>query len=195
MDILRPSRKENAIGNIRQAGNAGGTYGVQNARNWNPSDRTKTTIREQTENTYNVSQPHYKQDCGYMNTSHQPIENQRQSTNYSYTGNSSAAAGTTNGPVYNAAYNANLNPTKEKLLVNQVNVGCNPHLNTNQNIKMSKIEIKHASQGPINMPKESANLSTYGEITGRNTREYGSNRNESDLLNAFNSNPYTKPSE
>ena len=194
LDIIRPSRKENAIGNIRQSGNAGGNYGVQQARTWDPSDRTKTTIREQTENTYSVSQPHYKQDGGYATTQYQAIENQRQSTNHSYTGNSSAAPGTTNGPVYNAAYNANLNPDKEKLIVNQMNVGCNPQFNANKNIKMSKIGIRHASQGPINMPKESANLSTYGEIGGRNTRgRDSSNRNESDLLNAFNSNPFTKP--
>ena len=194
LDILRPSRKENTIGNIRQSGNAGGNYGVQQARTWDPSDRTKTTIREQTEKTYSLSQPHYKHDGGYATTQHQPIENQRQSTNHSYTGNSSAAPGTTNGPVYNAAYNANLNPNKEKLVVNQMNVGCNPQFNANKNIKMSKIGVRHASQGPINMPKESANLSTYGESGGRNTRGWdNSNRNEADLLNAFNSNPFTKP--
>jgi hypothetical protein len=195
LDIIRPSRKENAIGNIRQNGNAGGNYGVEQSVTWNPSDRTKTTIREQTEKTYDVSQPHYKRDGGYATTQYQPVENQRQSTNTSYTGNSSAAQGALSGPVYNAAYNAHLNPNKEKLLSNQMNVGCNPHFNANQNIKMSKIGVRHASQGPVNMPKESANMATYGEVGGRNTRgqTVDCNRNESDLLNAFNNNPFTKP--
>tara|TARA_B110000046_G_scaffold85802_1_gene93828 strand:+ start:2920 stop:4749 length:1830 start_codon:yes stop_codon:yes gene_type:complete len=195
LDIIRPSRKENAIGNIRQNGNAGGNYGVEQSVTWNPSDRTKTTIREQTEKTYDVSQPHYKRDGGYATAQYQPVENQRQSTNTSYTGNSSAAQGALNGPVYNAAYNAHLNPNKEKLLSNQMNVGCNPHFNANQNIKMSKIGVRHASQGPVNMPKESANMATYGEVGGRNTRgqTVDCNRNESDLLNAFNNNPFTKP--
>ena len=60
---------------------------------------------------------------------------------------------------------------------------------------MSKIGVRHSSQGPINMPKESANISTYGEMGGRNVRGQvvGCTRNESDLLNAFNSNPFTKP--
>ncbi len=59
---------------------------------------------------------------------------------------------------------------------------------------MSKIGVRHASQGPINMPKESANLSTYGESGGTNTSgRDSSNRNEADLLNAFNNNPFTKP--
>ena len=48
MDVLRPSRKENVIGNLRPTGNAGGAYGVNQARVWNPADRTKTTIKEQT---------------------------------------------------------------------------------------------------------------------------------------------------
>ena len=38
---------------MRPNGNAGGNYGVNEARVWNPADRTKTTIKEQTiENKY-----------------------------------------------------------------------------------------------------------------------------------------------
>ena len=48
MDFLRPSRKENVIGNLRPVGNASGTYGVNEAPVWNPADRVKTTIKEQT---------------------------------------------------------------------------------------------------------------------------------------------------
>ena len=44
------------------------------------------------------------------------------------------------------------------------------------------------------MPKEPANMSTYGELSGKNTREVmlNTNRNTGDLLSAFNSNPYTQ---
>lgn len=193
LDFIRPSRKENTIGNVRMVGNAGGNYGVEQAVTWNPADRTKTTIREQTETTYDLAQPHYKRDGGYATTQYQPIENQRQSTNCPYTGNSSATSLAQNGPVYNAAYNANLNPNKEKLLINQMNVGCNPKFNSNQNIRMSKIGITSGSQGPSNMPKESASIDTYGEMGGNNFRQVQEcNRNQGDILNAFNSNPFTK---
>tara|TARA_B110000046_G_scaffold139137_2_gene145501 strand:- start:1418 stop:3229 length:1812 start_codon:yes stop_codon:yes gene_type:complete len=193
LDMLRPSRKENTIGNVRTVGNAGGNYGVEQSVTWNPADRTKTTIREQTETTYDLAQPHYKRDGGYSTTQYQPIENQRQSTLTSYTGNSSATSLSQNGPVYNAAYNANLNPNKEKLLSNQTNVGCNPTFNSNQNIRMSKIGITHGAQGPSDMPKESANINTYGEIGGNNFRQAQEcNRNQGDILNAFNNNPFTK---
>jgi hypothetical protein len=193
LDMLRPSRKENTIGNVRMMGNAVGNYGVGQSVTWNPADRTKTTIREQTETTYDLAQPHYKRDGGYATTQYQPIENQRQTTLTSYTGNSSATSLSQNGPVYNAAYNANLNPNKEKLLSNQMNVGCNPTFNSNQNIRMSKIGITHGAQGPSDMPKESANINTYGEMGGNNFRQAQEcNRNQGEILNAFNNNPFTK---
>ena len=196
MDIIRPSRKENVIGNLRPNGNVSGANGVAQARVWNPADRTKTTIREQTEKTYDIPQPHYKHDGGYATAKYQPIENQRQTTTCSYIGNGSGTHnGTSNGPVYNAAYNAHLNPNKEKLLTNQINVGCEPLFNSNQNIRIKKFGTTAPSQGMANMPKESGNLSTYGEIGGRNIR--GSSiectRNEPNMLSAFNNNPFTKP--
>lgn len=194
LDIIRPSRKENTIGNVRMVGNAGGNYGVEQAVTWNPADRTKTTIREQTETTYDLSQPHYKRDGGYATTQYQPIENQRQSTNISYTGNSGATSLSQNGPVYNAAYNANLNTNKEQMSSDQMNVGCKPTFNSNQNIRSSKIGITHGARGPNDMPKESASINTYGEMGGNNFRQAQEcNRNQGDILNAFNSNPFTKP--
>ncbi len=196
MDILRPSRKENVIGNLRPNGNVSGVYGVEQARVWNPADRTKTTIREQTERTYDIAQPFKKHEGGYATAKYQPIENQRQTTNCPYTGNGSGTRyGASNGPVYNAAYNAHLNPNKEKLLTNQLNVGCEPLFNSNQNIRITKFGSTTPAQGPVNMPKESGNLSTYGEMGGRNVRGASIEcaRNSPNMLNAFNSNPFTQP--
>ena len=119
LDVLRPSRKENVIGNMRPNGNAGGTYGVNEARVWNPADRTKTTIKEQTIDnirpngnpggTYGVN------EGGYLAAEYQPVDNQRDTTSCPYTGDAGATPWSTAGPVYNAAYNANLNPNKEVL--------------------------------------------------------------------------------
>ena len=195
LDVLRPSRKENVIGNIRENGNAGGNYGVNQSHVFNPNDRLKTTIKEQTEETYDVAQPHYKHEGGYTTNEYQPIENQRLTTNVSYTGNSSAAPWGQKGQTYNAAYNANINPNKEKLLRNQINQGCDPVFNSHQNIRVKREDCTNSATGPMNMPKESANISTYGEMGGRNVRGAMPNnyRNNSDILNAFNENPFTKP--
>ena len=195
IDIMRPSKKENVIGNARPSGNAGGNYGVGQARVWNPADRTRTTIREQTAKTYDIAQPYYKHEGGYATAQYQPIENQRQTTSCPYTGNSSAAPWSQNGPVYNAAYNAHLNPNKEKLLTNQLNTGCEPLFNSSQNIRITKFGSTLPAQGPADMPKESGNVATYGEMGGRNVRGASVEciRNEPNILSAFNSNPLTQP--
>jgi len=195
MDVLRPSRKENVVGNMRPTGNVGGMYGVEQATVWNPSDRPKTTIREQTEGNKYETQPFYPHGGGYATEQYQPIENQRQSTNCQYYGDAGGGPGATKGPLYNAPYNAHLNPNKEQISKARMNHGCESLFNSNQNIKMSKIGSTRAAQGPANMPKEPGNLSTYGEMGGRNTRgatiECG--RTQPDVLNAFRSNPYTQP--
>ena len=65
--------------------------------------------------------------------------------------------------------------------------------NSNQNIKITKIGAQHEAFGMANMPKESGNISTYGEMGGRNIREAAieCSRNQGQLLTAFNNNPYT----
>ena len=201
LDVLRPSRKENVIGNMRQTGNAGGTYGVNEARIWNPADRTKTTIKEQTIDnirpngnpggTYGVN------DGGYLASEYQPITNQRDTTSCPYTGDAGATPWSSAGPVYNAAYNAHLNPNKEVLEAAQgayENTGSMSLLNDTQNITVGKIGSVEPAPLIPNMPKEIGNINTYGSITGRNTREYSQDcvRNNPATLNAFNNNPYTQ---
>ena len=154
----------------------------------------KTTIREQTSETYDISQPYYKHGGGYATAKYDLREQQRASTNCSYTGNHAGSTyGNANGPVYNGAYNAELNPYKEKLLKTHPNMGNQELFNGNQNIKISKIGIQHESFGMANMPKESGNIATYGEMGGRNIREATIEcaRNNGQLLSAFNNNPFT----
>lgn len=195
LDILRPSRKENVIGNARPTGNVSGAWGVNQTRVWNPADRTKTTIREQTEITHDIAQPFRKHEGGYATTEYQPIDNQRQTTNVSYVGNSSATQGSLKGPVYNAAYNATINPNKEQTLHSKMNAGVEPLFNSSQNIQVRRFDNTNPAQGLCNMPKESGNISTFGEMSGRNTREQAgeANRNNPQMLSAFNNNPFTKP--
>jgi hypothetical protein len=163
---------------------------------WNPADRTKTTIREQTSETYDIAQPFYKHEGGYATKEYQLKSQNRATTEGSYTGNSSGSRnGTTNGPVYNAAYNAHLNPNKEKLLTNQINPGCEPLFNGSQNLRIRKFGSTNPSSGPANMPKESGNIATYGQMGGRNIRgaTIECTRNQPDILSAFDNNPFTKP--
>jgi hypothetical protein len=194
LDIIRPTRKENVVGNARPMGNVSGTYGVQNNRIWKPSDQPKTTIKEQTVNNTYITQGFHDHGGGYTTNPNQPIYNQRDTTNCQITGNYSARPGTTNGPVYNAAYNAHLNKNKESISkVNRYNIGNQSLYNSNQHLTNLRNTATNPSQIIPNLPKRSANMSTIGQMSGKNTREVRQNyeRTSSDLLSPFEKNPYT----
>lgn len=88
LDVLRPTRKENVIGNLRTYGNSGtseytGTYA------YNPADKQKTTIREMTENDpqhYNVNNQDSYGGYGYLSNKYQSVAQQRDTTTTGYTG-------------------------------------------------------------------------------------------------------------
>lgn len=201
LDVLRPSRKENVIGNMRPNGNAGGNYGVNEARVWNPADRTKTTIKEQTIDNIrpngNVQGTYGVNDGGYLSAEYQPVANQRDTTSCPYTGDAGATPWST-GPVdYTAYRNAHLNPNKEEIEAAEgayENTGNMSLFNDTQNVSVGKIGSIQPGKMIPNMPKQTVNVNTYGSLGGRNTRETSQDctRNNPAMLSAFNSNPYTK---
>ncbi len=197
MDLLRPSRKENVIGNKRPTGNVQGNYGVEQARVWNPADRTPVTIRQQTEKNTYEAQPYYPHEGGYATEQYDLKEQQRSTTSCPVVGGPGPGQFLQGHSVYNAAYNAHLNPNKEKVSRSRPNHGSENLFNSNQNIKVSKIGASRPSQGFPDMPKAPGALSTYGEMGGRNTRgaTIDCQRNQPCMLNAFRSNPYTQSLE
>ena len=191
LDVLRPTRKENVIGAFRKTGNASGHDG---GAVWNPADRTKTTIREQTENTKHNSQPSKDYGGGYYTNPHQAIDNNRQSTSVSYTANASAASYANKPTTYNSAYNAHLNPNKEIISKSRLNHGSTNKFNSHQNIKISKIGINNEAQMYPSMPVKTLSPQQYGVISGKHTREISNvQRNQPELLKAFNQNEFAQP--
>ena len=194
LDALRPTRKQNVVGNKHPMGAARGKWGVNNSRVWNANDTLKTTIKEQTvDNRYVMHGSKYI-NSGHSTNKHQPITNNRDSTTRSYVGGSSAAAQNANPKLYNAAYNANLNPNKQVVTkVDRIRMG-NQKL-YNGSINATNMRNKATAPAAIipNMPKSMPNMQTFGELTGKNTREkaVACDRNSGELLNAFQNNPYT----
>ena len=196
LDVIKPTLKENVVHHKRPTGNAsGGKNGVSNSRVWNPSDVARTTIREQTENTEYTKHGGTAFDAAYSNTEHQAIGQQRDTTNCQYIGNSSASNSQNKGQVYNTAYNASLNPNKEVISkVDRFHAGNQPIFDGNQNVSNLRNRNTNPAQIIPNMPKSASSIETYGTLSGKNTREVNqSRRYDPSLLNAFNSNPYSKP--
>ena len=195
MDILRPSRKENVIGNINPTGNVQMT--VNAPRVFNPADRTPTTIRETTEglldnNHLNVEG---QKDGGYKVSEQQSVEQERDTTNCEYYGDGGMNTGVA---LYNAAYNQRNNVNKT--YVNRPNQGGMAMLNHDQRIQIDKNEMDRNNNrmwvrngnGGINNTIPS--IETYGKI---NMPQYYDNcqnceRINPDILTAFKENPYTK---
>ena len=196
LDVLRPSRKQNVIGNMRPTGNAKGKWGVGNNVIWNPANRAKTTIKEQTEKTLYIKQGGNKYNAGHVNSKLSAVGQHRDTTTKSYIGSSSAAAGAQNTRIYNTEYNAELNPNKQELIkVDRFNQGTNALFTGKQNVTNLRNRSVNPDQLNPNFTKITASKNTVGKMSGKNTREnvIQCSRNSRDILNAFKQNPYSKP--
>lgn len=194
LDVLRPSRKENVIGNMRPMGNARGQVGVDKGRVWDPRDRPKTTIKEQTENNEYIGMGTHMKGGGYNTNKIQPTATQRDTTTCSFTGNAAAGEGNRKGKLYNAAYNARLNPNRQVVSkVDRYHVGNQKLYNNNQNV--TNLRNRATNRAPVyaSMPKSSSGTAVLGESTGNHRREaaIGCGRAQSDILSPFRNNPYT----
>lgn len=200
LDVLRPSRKENVVGNLRPNGVAGTT--VSNAIVYNPADRTKTTIREMTGS--NVETNHMnvqgvtQNNTGYLVTGTQVVNQQRDSTNIQYEGNA-GPNGFIQPRTYDAEYNQRNNVNKT--YASRANGGCNQVFNQVENISIHKRDCDREnnrwwirSPGSTYIGNATPSAETYGKITGRQYYDEGimCERINPDILTAFKNNPYTQ---
>mgnify|MGYP001191264880 CR=1 FL=1 len=194
LDVLRPSRKENVIGNMRPMGNASGRVGVMNEPVWNPADTPSHTIREQTENTKHMLMGGNDEANGYMIQNMNAVEQQRETTNNQSLNGYSAANGTARARVVDADYNARLNTSKQVVSrVDRYNIGNSSLTSHAQNISTFSNTATKPSETYGNFTKQTPSMSTHGRVAGKNTRNSSIDcaRNTPGMMNAFNQNPYT----
>lgn len=188
LDIIRPSRKENVIGNIRESGNIqkqDGTYVI------NPGDKPKTTIKEMTVgkgNHLNI-QAQNEGFGAYKVTQHQPVSNQRDTTNCSEWG---GAISNNPGPKPIQAY------LEQRNNVNRIQTDYTPsgyeglfNGNINADLCTNRGDCDNRGLTP-NLPNYSPSIQTYGKLNGtERTSTITSERIEPNILDAFKKNPYT----
>lgn len=199
LDILRPTRKENVIGNARPNGNVSVT--APSAPVHNPADRLKTTIREMTgdkldNNHLNVQN---QREGAYKVSKHTPIQNQRDTTSIHYIGNAGGGASKTGVRSVHSVQNQRNNVNKE--YANRPNQGGTQMFNHNTNIHIARRDADRdsnrwgvASGGPSMIPS----METHGALHGGLATLAEDNRHQLDRINpellaAFKANPYTKP--
>jgi hypothetical protein len=195
LDILRPSRKENVVGNIRSSGNAGAL--VAKGTVFNPADRTKTTIREMTEGQLDCNHLNVEQQngTGYMVNVHQPVHLQRDTTNTSYSGSAGPRNQQPQSMSYEAAYKQHNNVNKT--YPNRPHQGGTQIFNQNDNISIHRKDADRNNNrmfvpntGPLELPS----AETHGKITGGQiyNENFNCERMNPDILTAFKNNPYTQ---
>lgn len=192
LDVLRPSKRQNAIGTMRPYQNPEST--VKNSYLMNPGDRPATTIREMTEsgnghlfvngtqdsNAYTITQPMDK----YTN---------RRDATASYSG----AMGTTlakQSRTYDAEYRQRNNDIKSSTIDGRMVPGNMSLMQGDINMRNKTLDNDLLSRRSANasMPYATPDASKMGRVTGAQQlyATTGIDRNESYVLSSLKSNPY-----
>ena len=195
LDIFRPTRKENVIGNLRETGNVNGL--TPTGHLFNSDDKTKITNREMTTNKINLNyvnvQGQNNSGNAYMVTDHQNYNNQRTTTNKEYMGNGNSNVQGLRP--YNSAYaQQNIANKTYEARTNQGNMSL---FNNHTNSTISRNDgIFQQNRPPITNNNQSIIPSRefMGEINGMQSYDvnYNASRMDESLLSAFKNNPYTK---
>lgn len=190
LDILRPSRKENMIGNMRQSGNFQGMN-----KDYVPmNDQQRTTIKQTTLSANDRFNIQMQNSDGYLISNEKISSNQRDSTNVENWANPNQ---NNSGVVPILAYENQHNNDKKMSYEHYAN-GVDPMFNNNMNVNMvSQAMCNNRDYTPSNLPKSIPSLQTFGNISTEpcDTSQNLSNRLDGDLLQAFKANPYTQSLE
>ena len=194
LDALRPSRKQNVIGNLRPYQNPGTT--VPSSYIFNPADRPSATIRETTENSKNHLNVNANQLGGaYQVTDQQSYETHRQSTSTQYMGGAGAGDGSRQMKSYEAEYNQRNNDIKSSTIDGYMVKGNMNMLNSNINMREKTRDDSLRNNRAIagTMPGQSPDVSNMGRLAGGANSLYANihmDRNTPDIMDTLKQNPY-----
>lgn len=196
LDILRPSRRENSVGNMRPYQNAKSR--VNNSYIFNPADRMAPTIRETTENSINHLNVNANQrGGGYETTVMTHTHNQRDSTtDYYYAGNSSAGERGRQPRIYDAEYNQRNNDVKSSTIQGYTPSGNMSLMNSDIYMTAKPKDDYLVNNRAVNQTRSFGTVpsaETMGNLQGSNSL-YGGiqyDRNNGDVLSQLKENPYT----
>ena len=107
LDVLKPSRKENVVGNARMYENARMPVSAAVTATFNPADRAPTTIKETTVGLVGFDHLNVERQAaaGYLISQNTPVDTERATTSTDYLGGAGGTATRMGNGLYNAAYN------------------------------------------------------------------------------------------
>ena len=194
MDVLRPSRKEEVMNNVRVYGDVGTS--VPSGYVLNPQDTTPTTVKETT-----LYSPHFninnQKESIYVNN-YTPMDlTQRDTTSCSYMGTSGGQASQYGDMNYESAYNQHNNDIKSSTIDNRPNPGGMQIFNQKMNVTTTKSDT-NSLDGRVNpaysyLSQMPPSVNTYGAVRAPqyNNECINCDRIQPEILDAFRANPYT----
>ena len=196
LDILKPSRKENVVGNARLYENARMPVPAAVTATFNPADRAPTTIKETTVGLVGYDHLNVERQAaaGYLISQNTPVETERATTSTDYLGGAGGGATRMGNGLYNAAYNQRNNVNKT--YKNITNHGAMSLFNSNTNVQIDRLDAdraNHRSMVSTNAPSSIPSIDIYGKMTMPQSYDETklNERIQPDILNAFRQNPYT----
>ena len=195
LDIMRPSRKENALKNMRECGSVNGVQ--RGPKLDNQRDACPPTIRElnQQKMHLNVQGQTQGGDAHKVTGGPGAIKDYRESVHVQNMGNFSGSAVGLAAQSQVAYYNQNNNPYKEATTYNRFEHGAANHFNNGINMKINKFESDR-NNNRMFIPTDGPTLNTGASNMSQTTkfRQMGGvnhKRMDGDILQAFKDNPYT----
>ena len=194
LDILKPTRKDETINNVRIYGEA--TPVIPKGYVYNPQDATPTTVKETTLYSPNFNINNQKEGI-YVNNYSSPDLTQRDTTACEYFTAAGGAATGYGDMSYEAAYMQENNDIKSSTIANRPNQGGMQIFNQEMNVNCWKQDCNRYD-GRVNPASATftttpPSVQTYGAI--RAPQYYNEcqmcDRIQPDILNAFKANPYT----
>ena len=196
MDVLKPSRKENVVGNARLYENARMPVPAAVTATFNPADRAPTTIKETTVGLVGYDHLNVERQAaaGYLISQNTPEETERATTSTDYLGGAGGTATRMGNGLYNAAYNQRNNVNKT--YKNITNHGAMSLFNSNTNVQIDRLDAdraNHRTMVATNAPAMIPSIDIYGKMTMPQGYDESklNERIQPDILNAFRQNPYT----
>ena len=187
-ETLRPSKKQNVIGNLHSVGNVG----VRVSNYVSNKQPAKVTVKETTSTTERLANVgNGIPGTGYLTNSQTPANTQRTTTTQGYFGPSGNTQKSTNNAAYGAFYNAHTNSSKEEVSRSRANMGNMQMFNNTCNTQTAKKEEENNYLSGPNYSKITPGLQTHGSLSAREQVRQD-DRLGGYLVDSLNSNPYNR---